>query len=86
MAWSESSRLKTVFGNKKVVIIKGTVASGDTSSGAIDTGLVAIDYVSAHFKDLGDKTIQTSESGGALTLTFTNPAATKIVEIMVFGH
>ncbi len=86
MAWSESSRTKSVFGNKKVVMIDGTVGSGDTGSGAIDTGLVAIDLVLANFNDIADKTIQTSYSGGALTLTFTNPSATKKLSIFVIGH
>lgn len=85
MAWSLSSTKKTVFGNKRIVIIQGTVASGDTSV-TVDTGLKSIDFVGAHFKDLGDKTIQTSESGGTITLTFTNPAATKIVSLLVIGH
>ena len=85
MALSASSTKRTVFGNKKVVIIRGTVASGDTS-GTVETGLNGIDYVVAHFKDLADKTIQTSESGGTITLTFTNPAATKIFELVAIGY
>jgi hypothetical protein len=85
MALAVTSTKKTVFGNKKVVIVKGTVASGDTT-GAVTTGLNGIDFVSAHFKDLADKTIQTSESGGVVTLTFTNPVATKIFELVVFGY
>lgn len=85
MAWSLSTTKKTVFGNKKIMIITGTVASGDTS-GTVATGLNAIDFVGAHFKDLADKTIQTSESGGTITLTFTNPAATKIISLFIIGH
>jgi hypothetical protein len=85
MALAVTSTKKTVFGNKRVVIIRGTAASGDTS-GTVVTGLSGIDYVEAHWKDLADKTIQTSESGGTVTLTFTDPAATKIWELIVHGY
>lgn len=85
MALAVTSTKKTVFGNKRVVIVKGTVASGDTS-GSVTSGLSGVDYVGAHFKDLADKTIQTSESGGTITLTFTNPAATKIFEMVIIGY
>lgn len=85
MALAVSSTKRTVFGNKKVVIIRGTVASGDTT-GSVATGLNGIDYVEAHFKDLADKTIQSSESGGTITLTFTDPAATKIFELIAIGY
>lgn len=85
MALAVTSTKKTVFGNKRVVIVKGTVASGDTT-GNVTTGLSGVDFVSAHFKDLSDKTIQNSESGGVVTLTFTNPAATKIFEMVVVGY
>lgn len=85
MALAVTSTKRTVFGNKKVVIVRGTVASGDTS-GSVVTGLSGIDYVEAHFKDLADKTIQTSESGGTITLTFTDPSATKIFELVAIGY
>lgn len=85
MAISITSVSKTVFGNKKVVFITATVASGDTSA-SVSTGLVAVDFMQASFLDLVDKTITVSASGGDLTLGFTNPAATKIVSIMVIGH
>ena len=85
MALAVTSTKKNVFGNKKDVIVKGTVASGDTS-GSVTSGLSGVDYVEAHFKDLADKTIQTSESGGTITLTFTNPAATKIFEMVIIGY
>lgn len=85
MALAVTSTKRTVFGNKKVVIVRGTVASGDTT-GAVTSGLSGVDYVEAHFKDLADKTIQTSESGGVVTLTFTDPAATKIFEMVIVGY
>lgn len=85
MAIAVTSTKKTVFGNKKVVIIRGTAASGDTS-GSVVTGLNGIDSVHAVWKDLADKNIQTSESGGTITLAFTNPAATKIWELVVIGY
>jgi hypoxanthine-guanine phosphoribosyltransferase len=85
MAWSLSSTVKTVFGNKKILIIKGTIASGDTTASVV-TGLSAIDFVSAQITDIADKTVQHSVSGGTISLTFTNPAATKIVEMFIIGH
>jgi len=85
MALAVTSTKRTVFGNKKVVIIRGTVASGDTS-GSVPTGLNGVDYIEAHFKDLADKTIRSSESGGTITLTFTDPAATKIFELVAIGY
>lgn len=85
MALAVTSTKRTVFGNKRVVIVRGTVASGDTS-GSVVTGLNGIDYVEAHFKDLADKTIQTSESGGTITLTFADPSATKIFELVAIGY
>lgn len=85
MALAVTSKKRTVFGNKKVVIVRGTVENGDTS-GSVVSGLNVVDYVEAHFKDLADKTIQTAESGGTITLTFTDPAATKIFELVAIGH
>ena len=85
MAIAVTSTKKTVFGNKKVHIIRGTAASGDTS-GTVTVGMNGIDSVQANWKDLADKNIQTSESGGTITLTFTNPAATKIWELVVIGY
>lgn len=85
MAIAESSRSRTVFGNKTVLFITGTFASGDTS-GTIVTGLVAIDHVSAQFVDILDKTVNPTVSGGTVTLTVTNPGATKIWRMMVVGH
>lgn len=85
MAISVTSTKKMVFGNKRVHIIRGTAASGDTS-GSIVTGLNGIDSVQANWKDLADKNIRTSESGGTITLAFTDPAATKIFELVVIGY
>jgi len=85
MAIAETSRMKTTFGNKKILTIIGTFASGDTS-GTIDTGLVAIDHVSAAFVDILDKTVNPTVSGGVVTLTVTNPGATKIWRMFVIGH
>lgn len=85
MAIAVTSTKRTVIGNKRLVIIRGTFASGDTT-GAVVTGLKGIDSVQANWKDLADKNIQTSESGGTVTLTVTNPAATKIWELVVIGY
>lgn len=85
MAIAVTSTNKTTFGNKKVLFINGTFASGDTT-GDVVTGLVAIDFVTAKFTDLIDKTVNTSVSGGTVTLTVTDPAATKIWTMMVVGH
>jgi hypothetical protein len=85
MAIAETSRIRTVFGNKTVLFIKGTFASGDTS-GTIDTGLVAIDHVQAQWTDLLDKTVNPIVSAGTVTLTVTNPGATKNWTMMVVGH
>jgi hypothetical protein len=85
MAWSLTTTRKTVFGNKKIVIIKGTIASGDTTASVV-TGLNEIDLISAQITDIADKTVQSSSSGGTITLTFTNPAATKIVSLFIIGH
>lgn len=85
MAIAVTSTKKTVFGNKRVLIIRGTADSADTT-GSVVTGLNAIDSVQANWKDLADKNIQTSESGGTITLTFTDPAATKIWELVVIGY
>lgn len=85
MAIAVTSTKKTVFGNKKVMFISGTFASGDTS-GAVVTGLNAIDFVQAQWTDLLDKTVNPTVSGGTVTLTVTNPAATKAWTMMVVGH
>lgn len=85
MALAVTSTKRTVFGNKRIVMIRGTVASGDTS-GSVVTGLNSIDAVLAFFKDIADRTIQTSESGGTITLTFTDPGATKIFGLTVIGN
>lgn len=85
MAIAETGRVKTTFGNKKVLFISGTFASGDTT-GAIDTGLVAIDFVQAQWTDLLDKTVNPTTSAGTVTLTVTNPGATKAWTMMVVGH
>jgi hypothetical protein len=85
MAITITSVKKSTFGNKRVVFIDATVESGDTSA-TVSTGLVAVDFVQAGFTDLLDKTVSVSASAGELTLGFTNPAATKIISIMVVGH
>jgi len=85
MAIAVSSTKKTTFGNKKIVICEGTFASGDTS-GTVDTGLSAIDHVQAQWTDLLDKTVNPTVSGGIVTLTVTNPAATKNWRMIAIGH
>ncbi len=85
MAIAVTSTVKSVFGNKKVLFITGTFASGDTS-GTVDTGLVAIDFVQAQWTNLLDKTVNPTTSAGVVTLTVTDPAATKTWTMMVVGH
>lgn len=85
MAIAITSTKRSVIGNKRLVIIRGTAASADTG-GSVVTGLKGIDSVQANWKDLADKNIQTSESGGTITLAFTDPAATKIFELVVIGY
>lgn len=86
MAWSESTRQKTTFGNKKVVMITGTLASGDTS-GTVVTGLTKVDMIQICYADVA-KSIAAVESAtaGTITIAAENPAATKIVNILVIGH
>ena len=85
MTIAVSSTRKTTMGNKKVVYFTGTFGNTDTS-GDVVTGLVAIDHVQAQWVDLLDKTVNPTVSGGTVTLTVTNPAATKIWRMMVIGH
>jgi hypothetical protein len=85
MALAVTSTKKSVFGNKKVVFFEGTFASGDTT-GTVDTGLVAIDFVQAQWTDLLDKTVNPTVSEGVVTLTVTNPTATKHWTMVVMGH
>lgn len=85
MAISVSSTKKFVAGNKRYVVCIGTFASGDTS-GTVETGLVAIDHVQAQWTDLLDKTVNPTVSGGTVTLTVTNPAATKNWRMIAIGH
>ena len=85
MAIAVTSTRKTVMGNKKVVYFTGTFANADTS-GEVVTGLVAIDHVQAQWVNLLDKTVNPTVSGGTVTLTVTDPTATKIWRMMVIGH
>jgi hypothetical protein len=84
MAIAELSRIRTVFGNKVVLVITGDYDSGDTT-GTIATGLVAVDYAQAQYKDAA-KIIGCSASGGTITLATENPGATKIWTMIVIGH
>ena len=86
MAWSETTRYKTVWGNKKVVMIVGSLASGDTT-GSVVSGLTKIDIVMINYGDVA-KSISAAEGStqGTLDIVAENPAATKIVNILVIGH
>lgn len=87
MAWSETTRYKTVWGNKKVVMIVGTLASGDTS-GSVVSGLGKIDIVMISYGDVG-KSISAMENAstlGQIDIVAENPAATKVVNIIAIGH
>lgn len=84
MAISVSSTKKTVFGNKKVLFITGTYASGDTT-GTVDTGLVAVDFAVAQYQAAA-KVINAVASAGTITLATEDPGATKTWDLMVVGH
>ncbi len=84
MAISESSRIRTVFGNKTVLVITGTYANGDTT-GTIVTGLVSVDFAVAQYIDAA-KIINCSASGGTVTLATQDPTATKTWKMIVIGH
>ena len=84
MAIAVTSTKKTVFGNKKVLLIEVTFASGDTS-GSVETGLVAIDFATAQYVDAA-KIINVFASAGTLTVATQDPTATKAWSMMVVGH
>jgi len=84
MAISESSRIRTVFGNKVILVVTGTYASGDTT-GTIATGLSAVDFASAQYVDAA-KIINCSASAGTITLATQDPTATKTWKMFVVGH
>ncbi len=84
MAYTLVSTKKTVFGNKKVVIIEGTFASGDTT-GTVVTGLSAIDFAIAQYVDTA-KILNCAPSGGNITLTTQDPLATKTFRLIAIGH
>lgn len=84
MGISISSVVKTTFGNKKVLMITGTFASGDTS-GTYDCGLVAVDLVLVGYEDAA-YIIGGKASAGTLTFTTQNPGATKQFQAVVVGH
>lgn len=84
MAIAIVSTKKTIFGNKKIVMIEGTFASGDTT-GEIASGLVAVDFAVAQYVDAA-KIINVSAAAGTLTLATQDPGATKTFQLMVVGH
>lgn len=84
MAIAETGRKRTVFGNKVVLFITGTFASGDTT-GDIASGLVAVDFAVAQYIDAA-KIINASASAGTVTLATQDPGATKTFTLMVVGH
>ena len=86
MAFTETSRQKTVFGNKKVVLIEATFGNGDTT-GSVDTGLGKVDFCMASYVDAA-KIVGAKESAtlGTLTLTTEDPTATKTLQIIAIGH
>jgi hypothetical protein len=84
MAISITGVVKTTFGNKKVLIITGSFASGDTS-GTYDCGLVAVDLCMVSYQAAA-YVIGVSASAGTLTFTTENPGATKVFQAIVIGH
>lgn len=84
MAIAVTSTKRTVFGNKKVMIIKGTFASGDTT-GDVASGLREIDFVVAQY-EASAKIINCSTSGGTITVATEDPGATKVWSLVVIGH
>lgn len=84
MAIAEVSRKRTVFGNKVVLFITGTFASGDTT-GDISTGLAAVDFAVAQYIDAA-KIINATAAAGVVTLATQDPTATKTFTLMVVGH
>lgn len=84
MAIAETSRIRTVFGNKTILIITGTYANGDTT-GTIVTGLVSVDFAVAQYIDAA-KIINATASAGTVTLATQDPTATKTWKMFVVGH
>lgn len=86
MALTEISRQKTVFGNKKVVIVTASLANGDTTASVV-TGLGKVDFAMASYVDVA-KIINAVESGtaGTLTITSQDPLATKTFQLIAIGH
>jgi len=84
MAIAETTKKKTTFGNKRVLFIEGTFASGDTT-GDIVTGLVAVDFAIAQYRGVA-KIINCTASAGTITLATEDPGATKTWDMMVVGH
>lgn len=84
MSIAVTSTKKMVFGNKRVQIITGTFANGDTT-GNVSTGLNSIDSAAAQYIDVA-KIINCSTSGGTVTLATQDPLATKTWTMMVVGH
>jgi hypothetical protein len=85
MAIAVTSTKKTIFGNKKIVIITGTFDNADTT-GDIVTGLVQVDFAVGGYTEALAKVINVSATGGTLTVATEDPGATKAFSIMVVGH
>jgi len=84
MGIAETSRIRTVFGNKTILVITGTFANGDTT-GDISTGLSAVDFASAQY-EAAAKIINCVAAAGVITLATEDPTATKTFKLFVIGH
>ncbi len=76
-----TTKIDTVFGNKKVALIAVTA---DAASGTIPTQLGAIDHVQVSSKSMATAAIKITTSGG--TVTVSNAASGDDFFMMVIGR
>ncbi len=84
MAIAVTNTEQSVFGNKKIVIITGTFASGDTT-GDVVTGLNQVDFSVGQY-EASAKIINTSDSSGTITVATEDPGATKVWTLFAIGY
>ena len=85
MAIAVTSTEQSVFGNKKIVMIAGTFASGDTT-GDVVTGLNHVDFSVAQYESSA-KIINTSDGEtGTITVATQDPTATKVWTLFAIGY
>ncbi len=89
MAYTSSQLVKTVFGNERVLGIRVTA---DAASGAIDTGLSVIDFVSVAHQSCttaGFRTIMNVNSGLTAnngSLAISGAVSGDVILLTVYGH